>query len=204
MNSYWIAGPGVLSGGRDRQTELFPRAGKPGCPGFRPDGQDIPGLGMVLACDLAVCTEGATFLPDWMAIGHRQRRRHQLLPVPDRRLPPRDGVAARLGRDRTSQTGRDPARRRALSTGRLTGSALCRPEADGPSTRDGASVWEDKRRLLLVAPRPKKTQITPSMEAGPRSGTTQLETRRTSNSARCNLIHERLPASRPLSGCPER
>jgi 2-(1,2-epoxy-1,2-dihydrophenyl)acetyl-CoA isomerase len=27
------------------------------------------GLGMVLACDLAVCTEGATFLPAWMAIG---------------------------------------------------------------------------------------------------------------------------------------
>ena len=35
----------------------------------------------------------------------------------------------------------------------------------------------------------------PSMEAGPRSGATQLETRRTSNSARCSLIHERLPAS---------
>jgi hypothetical protein len=30
------------------------------------------------------------------------------------------------------------------------------------------------------------------MEAGPRSGTTQLETRRTSNSAWCSLIHERL------------
>ena len=27
------------------------------------------GLGMVLACDLAVCTEGTTFLPAWMAIG---------------------------------------------------------------------------------------------------------------------------------------
>ena len=39
----------------------------------------------------------------------------------------------------------------------------------------------------------------PSMEAGPRSGTTQLETRGTSNSARCSLIHERLPAADQLA-----
>jgi hypothetical protein len=106
-------------------------------------------------------------------------------PAGKRSRHPRRGAAGRprtvsggdrLGPDRTPQTGRDPARRRAPSTGCLTGSALRRPEPDGPSARDGArtqgpACWGYKRRFLLVAPWPKETQITPIIRVWPGSGT---------------------------------